>query len=279
MTWTFWAALVVVIGTVWALIKRYETRLVLLTSGLIMALLAVEPMAAFKQFDKSMTSASLIIAICSSMGFAGVMSLTKCDLHLVSLLTKPLRTLGVLLLPCCMLVTGFISVAISSFAGLCAAVGPTIVTLMVRAGFRPAIAAAAVAGATVPGFLSPGTSHNVFVSKLAEMPIMDYIYATAPRTIGLLFVITAFMTILCFVYGDFKRGGFDVQSLDTNGKGPELPENPNLLFAFAPILPVVVLLCFSIWMPELKLSVATAMLIGMLYCIVVTRSNPQEIIK
>ena len=47
MTWTFWAALVVVIGTVWALIKRYETRLVLLTSGLIMALLAVEPMAAF----------------------------------------------------------------------------------------------------------------------------------------------------------------------------------------------------------------------------------------
>ena len=121
MTWTFWAALVVVIGTVWALIKRYETRLVLLTSGLIMALLAVEPMAAFKQFDKSMTSASLIIAICSSMGFAGVMSLTKCDLHLVSLLTKPLRTLGVLLLPCCMIVTGFISVAISSFAGLCAA--------------------------------------------------------------------------------------------------------------------------------------------------------------
>ncbi len=279
MTWTFWAALVVVIGTVWALIKRYETRLVLLTSGLIMALLAVEPMAAFKQFDKSMTSASLIIAICSSMGFAGVMSLTKCDLHLVSLLTKPLRTLGVLLLPCCMIVTGFISVAISSFAGLCAAVGPTIVTLMVRAGFRPAIAAAAVAGATVPGFLSPGTSHNVFVSKLAEMPIMDYIYATAPRTIGLLFVLTAFMTVLCFLYGDYKRGGFDVKGLDAGGKGPELPENPNLLFAFAPILPVVVLLCFSIWMPELKLSVATAMLIGMLYCIVVTRSNPQEIIK
>lgn len=33
MTWTFWAAIVVVIATVYALIKRYETRLVLLTSG------------------------------------------------------------------------------------------------------------------------------------------------------------------------------------------------------------------------------------------------------
>ena len=246
MTWTIWAALVIVVLTIAALIKRYETRLVLLTAGFVMTLLALDPMAAFKQFDKSMTNASLIIAICASMGFAGVMSITKCDLHLVSLLTKPLRTLGVLLLPCCMLVTGFISVAISSFAGLCAAVGPTMIILMVRAGFHPAIAAAAVAGSTVPGFLSPGTSHNVFISKLAEMPIMEYIYATAPRTIGLLFVITIFMTLLCFAYKDYKKGGFEgssIAGIDVS-KGPELPEKANLLFAFAPLLPVVILLGF-----------------------------------
>ena len=51
MTWTMWAALIVVVGTVWALIKRYETRLVLLTSGLIMTILSLDPMAAFAQFD------------------------------------------------------------------------------------------------------------------------------------------------------------------------------------------------------------------------------------
>ena len=34
MTWTFWIAIAVVIATVYALVKRYETRLVLLTSGL-----------------------------------------------------------------------------------------------------------------------------------------------------------------------------------------------------------------------------------------------------
>lgn len=33
MSWTVWAAVVVVCVTVWALIKRYETRLVLLVSG------------------------------------------------------------------------------------------------------------------------------------------------------------------------------------------------------------------------------------------------------
>ena len=40
MTFAMWGALIVVIGTVWALIKRYETRLVLLTSGLLMTLLS-----------------------------------------------------------------------------------------------------------------------------------------------------------------------------------------------------------------------------------------------
>lgn len=77
-------ALVVTIGAIAALIKRYETRLVLLSAGILMALLSLEPMIAFKQFDKSMTNATLIIAICSAMGFASVVSLTKCDVHLVA---------------------------------------------------------------------------------------------------------------------------------------------------------------------------------------------------
>ena len=69
MTWTFWVAIVVVIATVYALIKRYETRLVLLTSGFVMAFISLQPMIAFKQFDKSMTNGSLIIAIIAALVF------------------------------------------------------------------------------------------------------------------------------------------------------------------------------------------------------------------
>ena len=58
MTWSMGVALVVTIGAIVALIKRYETRLVLLTAGILMALLSMEPMMAFKQFDKSMTNAT-----------------------------------------------------------------------------------------------------------------------------------------------------------------------------------------------------------------------------
>ena len=52
MNITIGLALLVVCATVYALIKRYETRLVLLTAGLVMTLIAMDPMAAFKQFDK-----------------------------------------------------------------------------------------------------------------------------------------------------------------------------------------------------------------------------------
>lgn len=117
-------SIIVVIATIYALIKRYEARLVLITSGLVMAIASLQPMVAFQQFDKSMTNGALIIAICSAMGFAASVSLTKCDVHLVALLTRPLKSLGVMLLPACMLVTSLCSVAIPSTAGLCAAVGP-----------------------------------------------------------------------------------------------------------------------------------------------------------
>ncbi len=154
MNWQIAMALIVVCATVWALIKRYETRLVLLTAGLVMALLSMKPMMAFQQFDKSMTNGALIIAICSAMGFAAVISLTKCDLHLVALLTKPLRRMGILLLPACSIVTGIVAIAIPSTAGCCAAIAPTLIPLLVRAGFRPAAAAACIVGAVTPAFLN-----------------------------------------------------------------------------------------------------------------------------
>ena len=183
-TWSMCVALVVTVGAVWALIKRYETRLVLLTAGLLMAVLSLEPMIAFKQFDKSMTNGSLIIAICSAMGFASVVALTKCDVHLVALLTKPLRKLGLLLLPACMLVVSFISIAIPSTSGLVASVGPTVIPLLIRAGFHPAMAAAAVVGSITMAYLSPGVAHNAFVSKLADIPIIEFICRFMPITVG-----------------------------------------------------------------------------------------------
>ena len=276
MSWTIWAAVAVVIAAVYGLIKRYETRLVLLVSGLVMALISLQPMMAFKQFDKSMTNSSLIIAICSAMGFAAVISITKCDVHLVRLLTKPLKKLGLLLLPACMAVTSIIATAIPSMAGLCASVAPTMIPILVRAGFRPSLAAAAVGACLMPAYFNPGVSHNPFIAKLAGMEVIDFIGAHGMMTLSLSIASIVLMTVMCLVYGDFKKEGFG--EFKTEGAS-QLPENPNILFALAPLVPVVLLVVFSLWVPGVKISVATAMLIGMIYALVVTRSDPQTVTK
>ena len=86
-------AVVGIIATIYFLIKKAETRTVLIGVGLIMSILTLNPMGALDAFAKSMTSGGLIMAICSSMGFAYVMKYTQCDTHLVHLLTKPLSGL------------------------------------------------------------------------------------------------------------------------------------------------------------------------------------------
>lgn len=60
MSITAWIAVLVIIATIYCLIKRYETRLVLFTAGLFLCCISMKPMAALDQFAKSMTNASLM---------------------------------------------------------------------------------------------------------------------------------------------------------------------------------------------------------------------------
>ena len=60
---------------------------------------------------------------------------------------------------------------------------------------------------------------------------------------------------------------------------PALPEHANVLFALAPLVPVVLLVVFSLYVPSVKMSVATAMLIGSVYAMAVTRTNPEKVTK
>ena len=274
MSYTLIVSLVVVCVTVWALIKRYETRMVLIAAGLVMAFASLEPMMAFQQFDKSMTNANLIIAICSAMGFAGVISLTKCDVQLVALLLKPLRSMGIFLLPASMCVAGFCAVAIPSTAGLCAAVGPTLIPILVRAGFKPAIAAAGLVASVFPAFFNPGVSHDVFVAKLANMEVMDLIATVSVQTLVVVATLIVATTVICIVYKDYtrpdKNGSPEEQRMASN-----LPEKINLAYAIAPLVPIGLLLVCTLYF-EFKISVATAMLVGAIYSLAVTRTSPAE---
>ena len=281
MSWTIWMAAIVVVLTVAALIKRYETRLVLFTAGLGMAVLSGAPQIALKAFIANMTNGSLITAICSSLGFAAVIAITRCDVHFVGLLVKPLGKLGIFLLPFCMLIASFVAIAIPSAAGCAAALGPTMIPLMVRAGFKPAIAGAAILGSIIPSAMSPGSSHNVWVAKISNMEVMDLIVQFAPKILIVCALDILLVTAMIFVFKDYKKPAkeseevFEVAS-DARGK---LPEHPNPLFAIAPVLPIILLFVGATAVPFLKMSVAEAMIYGCIYTLIVTRSDPQTVTK
>ena len=142
MSITAWIAVLVTIVTVYCLIKRYETRLVLFVAGMFLCCISMKPMMGLDQFAKSMTNSALIMAICSSLGFAYCITLTKCDRHLVTFLSAPLKSVGLFLIPAATAITMFVNVALPSAAGCAAAVGTTFIPVMVRAGIRPAAAGA-----------------------------------------------------------------------------------------------------------------------------------------
>ena len=277
MTLTAWIALAVIIVTVWALIKRYETRLVLIGAGLLLCCISLDPMAALNQFAKSMTNNSLVMAICSSMGFAFAASYTKCDRSLVHYLAAPVRGLGIFLIPVCTVITFFVNIAIPSAAGCAAAVGSTLIPVTLRAGIKPAAAAAAVLAGTIGSYLSPGTSHNPYVAKMANMEVMDFIgfHSTYSLMCGAILVVG--VLLVCLVLRD-NKGDANAQ-VDESKLQKQDDFTPSVLKALVMLVPIAILVSGNLWVPAIKMGVAQAMVIGAICALAVGRCNPQEFSK
>lgn len=277
MTFTAWIALAVIFVTVWALIKRYETRIVLIAAGLFLCCISLTPMIGLNQFAKSMTNNSLIMAICSSMGFAYVANYTGCDRSLVHYLASPVRGLGIFLIPVCTAITFLVNIALPSAAGCAAAVGSTLIPVMLRAGIKPAGAAAAVLGGTIGSYLSPGTSHNPFVAKLANMNVMDFIGTHFNYSVMCGAILVVGVLISCWVLGDNKG---DVNAkIDESKIKKDINFKPSVLKALVMIVPIGILVSGNLWIPAIKMGVAQAMVIGAILALVIDRSNVQQFSK
>ncbi|WP_439287062.1 C4-dicarboxylate transporter DcuC [Lonepinella sp. BR2357] len=275
-------AILGIIATIYLLIKKYETRTVLIGVGLIMAILTFKPMEALDAFAKSMTSGGLIMAICSSMGFAYVMKFTQCDSHLVHLLTKPLSGLKFFLIPIATIITFFINIAIPSAAGCAAAVGATLIPVLKSAGVRPATAGAAILAGTFGSMMNPGSSHSVMIGDMAGLTVTEVNLLHAPYTFIAGAIGALVLTILALVlkdYGEQHRQAYLQENQETESHFAKV----NLLYALAPLIPLIILVIGGTSLQKISglewtnMGVAQAMLIGAIYAIVVTRVSPVKI--
>ncbi len=277
MSFLPWIAIAVVIATVWALIKRYETRMVLIAAGLFLCILSLKPMSGLDAFAKSMTNASLVMAICSSMGFAFTASYTQCDRSLVHYLSAPIRGLGIFLIPVCTAITFFVNIAIPSAAGCAAAVGSTLIPVMLRAGIKPAAAAAAVLGGTIGSYLSPGTSHNPMVAKMANMEVIEFISTHTPYSLMCGAIMIVGLLVVCFVMGDHK--GDANAKVDASKLQSQDDFTPSPARAIVPLIPITLLVVGNLWVPAIKMGVAQAMIIGAIVAMILSRTSPQDLTK
>ena len=294
-------ALAGIVAVVALLIMKKDTKTVLIGVGLVLCVLCLKPLDGLGAFTSYMTKAGLIKAICASMGFAFVMKFTGCDRALVNLLTRPLGNIGFLLIPIVVALTYFINIAIPSAAGCSAAVGATLIPVMMAAGVKPEMAGAVVFAGTFGSVLSPGSAHNVFVADMVKAhnpsyTVQDVIGVQFSSAITALIVVLIVMSITAIVCKDYtkgvnylaqKEGGANsVASNSADGSNLDAqPQKINVLYALMPLVPLVILVIGGTSLNQVsflkwtKMGVAEAMLLGAIVTIVITLSNPQKITK
>ena len=300
-TFRLFLALAGIVAVVALLIMKKDTKTVLIGVGLVLCALCLKPLDGLGAFTSYMTKAGLIKAICASMGFAFVMKFTGCDRALVNLLTRPLGNIGFLLIPIVVALTYFINIAIPSAAGCSAAVGATLIPVMMAAGVKPEMAGAAVFAGTFGSVLSPGSAHNVFVADMVKAhnpsyTVQDVIAVQFSSAITALIVVLIVMSITAIVCKDYtkgvnylaqKEGGANsVASNSADGSNLDAqPQKINVLYALMPLVPLVILVIGGTSLNQVsflkwtKMGVAEAMLLGAILTITVTLTDPQKITK
>jgi DcuC family C4-dicarboxylate transporter len=257
------------------MIKRYETRMVLFCAGLLMCLIAGNPMAAFTGFSSAMKESKLFEAIISVMGFSMVLKYTECDQHLIMFLVKRLKKAGMLLIPAAVLATFFVNTSVTSSAGCSAAIGAILIPLLMAAGVHPAIAAAAIYAGTYGANFNPGYAQNMVVSEVAKVDPMLVVgnHFWTLLTCGVIGAVS--LLVVAWLRKEHRGYVIPGEGVDTES----FRVHP--LKALVPLLPLAILILGAKgYVPALRdLAISHAMIIGSFAAFAVTWASPGKISK
>ena len=269
------AGLIIVVATFAAIIKKFETRLVLFLSGILMCVIGGDISAGTAAFVKEFTNAGLVPTICTVLGFSYVMEYTGCSNHMVYCISSLLKKFTFIIIPGAVLVTFFINIALPSAAGCAAAVGALLIPALIRSGVHPAMAGSAVFLGTWGSVMSPGLMFNPQVAELAGVDIMTVIGTFSLQTIIAAVVAALILTGISIIRKENKGYVADNAIEETSDDF-----KVNYLYAIVPVIPLVLLVTGSKQValtPEI--TVPVAMLIGTAIGCVVVRPNVKEATK
>lgn len=269
---------VIVIGSVALMVKKVDSKVILLIAGLLMALIGGSLQAGFDGFTDGLATTSILEPIITSTGFAAVMKITGCDKHLVYAMLKLLKTekAKMVLLPITMVVTTIINLALNSATATAASMGAVMIPVMIASGYHPAAAAAAILISTYGSILNPGHSSNAVVAEISGTTTMDVVYNQID-----VFVVTFLIQIVVLMILIKIRKEDRYVSENTEAVSTDEVDNfkVNALKAFCVFIPILLLMCGTMVPVLSELSVGHAMIIGCAIAALVTKTGPKQIMK
>lgn len=268
------AGIVIVVATFIAIIKQFETRLVLLLSGLLMCFIGGQFSAGTTAFVKELTNPGLVPTICTVLGFSYVMEYTKCTEHMVYFISAGLKKMTKIIIPGAVIITFLINIALPTAAGCAAAVGALLIPALIRSGVHPAMAGSAIFLGTWGSALSPGLMFNPQVAQLAGEDVMTVIASFSMQAIIGIVVAAILLNIVAIV----KKEHTGYVLKDDNEENKEF--KVNYLYAIIPIIPLVLLVLGSKQVAVIpEISVPVSMLIGTAIGIIAVRPNVTDAVK
>lgn len=291
---------VVTILAGWAMIRRYQTHIVLLFSGLILVAAAaflagvdilpkgVKPsgFAGFDIFNLLVSigkkqASGIGFLIMAAGGFAAYMERIGAANALVRITVSPLRKLNS---PYIVLVLGYLIgqllvMVIPSAAGLAMLLLVALYPILKGVGVSPA-AAVAVIGTSAGMTLGPSSGTANLAAKVAGLdPIIYFVQYQLPVAIATLIAVA-----VChyFVQRYYDRKGDDVYQDADQVQAKEVPSVP-VWYAVFPLLPIALMIIFSkLVISTVKLdTIAALFLVWVLVILVelIRLRSPKKIFK
>ena len=195
-----WLTIVVVL---FLLIRHTDARVVFLASGLGLFTINGNFLDGIDAFAQSLVNPPLLAAVCSSLGFARVVSVSGCDKDLVTLLTRPFSKAGFFLLPLVVLISFGVNISMPSSTAVVAALGASIAPILVKCGFSPVSVASSILVGTFGSALNPGFGQNAYAALITGTDEVEIVGNLCGSTLCTLAIITVTFSICCWFWLHF----------------------------------------------------------------------------
>lgn len=289
-------ALLVVLGVGYLIYKKYNATIALAVGGIVLLFAAVilgHPILSpeettgivwldpFKKIEMSFLKnlGNIGLTIMTLFGFSSYMNLIGANEVTVDIMTKPLGKIKskYFIVPVIFLLGNLLSLVVPSASSLAVLLMATLYPVLTKVGVTP-LTAGSVIATTATIMPTPLGADNVLAAETFGMNIMDYVIAHAKVSIPSL-IIMAVAHYFWQKHLDKKQSLSNEVKIDES-KLAKLNDNlPPKYYAILPILPLILVLFFNIFMKEVQIGLVSIAFISLIVAVILELIRKKDFVK